>query len=181
MSGGKHIEKEQLEEYLDYRLKEEESKWGITNPAKDANNRLISLIHTAYKKTGKQVVVLVDEYDAPWLEVVNDEENRSVLRNVMFNFYSPLKACDSMLRFVFLTGITKLSQQSTFSGLNNISNISMNEEYASICGITEEELLTAMSEDIDMLAKVRIPVDTRSPIPVISVQSVGDFQYRRQS
>ena len=75
--------------------------------------------------------------------------------NMMRNFYSPLKGCEAMLRFVFLTGITKFSQLSIFSELNNITNISMDDDYAGICGITKEELLTHMSDDIDMLAKAR--------------------------
>ncbi len=153
MSGGKHMEKEQLEEYLDYRLQEEEKKWGITKPVKGANNRLIDLINTAYDKSGKQVVVLIDEYDAPMLDVVHEKEQLDMLRNMMRNFYSPLKYSEAKLRFVFLTGITKFSQVSIFSELNNIINISMNDEYAGICGITKEELLTQMSEDIDELAK----------------------------
>lgn len=153
MSGGKHMDKEQLEEYLDYRLQEEEKKWGVTKPVKGANNRLIDLINTAYEKSGKQVVVLIDEYDAPMLDVVHEKEQLDMLRNMMRNFYSPLKYSEAKLRFVFLTGITKFSQVSIFSELNNIINISMNDEYAGICGITKEELLTQMSEDIDELAK----------------------------
>ena len=153
MSGGKHMDKEQLEEYLDYRLQEEEKKWGVTKPVKGANNRLIDLINTAYEKSGKQVVVLIDEYDAPMLDVVHEKEQLDMLRNMMRNFYSPLKYSEAKLRFVFLTGITKFSQVSIFSELNNIINISMNDEYAGICGITIQELLTQMSEDIDELAK----------------------------
>lgn len=153
MSGGKHMDKEQLEEYLDYRLQEEEKKWGVTKPVKGANNRLIDLINTAYEKSGKQVVVLIDEYDAPMLDVVHEKEQLDMLRNMMRNFYSPLKYSEAKLRFVFLTGITKFSQVSIFSELNNIINISMNDEYAGICGITKEELLTQMSEDIDEFAK----------------------------
>ena len=155
MSGGKHMEREQLEEYLGYRLREEEQKWGITNPAKGSNNRLIDLINTAYEQTGKQVVVLIDEYDAPMLDVAHETEQLDKLRNIMRNFYSPLKMCEAKLRFVFLTGITKFSQLSIFSELNNITNISMRDEYAGICGITMEELLEQMSPDIDMLAEKR--------------------------
>ena len=155
MAGGKHMEKEQLERYLGRRLAEQEKVWGITSPAVDANDRLISLIQTAYEKTGKQVVVLIDEYDAPLLDVVHSEVNLPVLRNVMRNFFSPLKMCEPMLRFVFLTGITKFSQVSIFSELNNIKNISLDDEYAGVCGITKEELLTQMSEDIDMLAEAQ--------------------------
>ncbi len=155
MSGGKHMEKEQLEDYLDYILKEQERKWGITNPPIGANNRLIELITTAYEKTGKQVVVLIDEYDAPMLDVAHEKESLDVLRNIMCNFYSPLKMCEPKLRFVFLTGITKFSQVSIFSELNNITNISMRDDYAGICGITMEELLDNMSEDIDALAEAQ--------------------------
>ena len=155
MSGGKHMEKEQLEDYLDYILKEQERKWGITNPPIGANNRLIELITTAYEKTDKQVVVLIDEYDAPMLDVAHEKESLDVLRNIMRNFYSPLKMCEPKLRFVFLTGITKFSQVSIFSELNNITNISMRDDYAGICGITKEELLGNMSEDINALAEAQ--------------------------
>ena len=96
--------------------------------------------------------MLIDEYDAPLLDVMHEERDLPVLRNVMRNFYSPLKACDPYLRFVFLTGITKFSQLSIFSELNNISNISMQKQYAAICGITEEEMLGQMGGYIDRLA-----------------------------
>ena len=155
MSGGKHMDAEQFEQYLGYRLEEEEKKWGIAIHVNGANNRLIELINTAYDKTGKQVVVLVDEYDAPMLDVVHETDCLDKLRNTMRNFYSPLKYCEPKLRFVFLTGITKFSQMSMFSELNNIKNISMDNEYAAICGITEEEMLTQMSDDIDALAQAQ--------------------------
>ncbi len=111
-----------------------------------------TLIMRACEQTGRQVVVLIDEYDAPLLDVMHEEENLPVLRNVIRNFYSPLKACDPYLRFVFLTGITKFSQLSIFSELNNISNVSMDEPYAAVCGITEEEMLERMSGHIECLA-----------------------------
>ena len=82
------------------------------------------------------MVILIDEYDAPLLDVMHEDQNLPVLRNVMRNFYSPLKACGQYLRYVFLTGITKFSQLSIFSELNNIQNISMMPEYAAVCGIT---------------------------------------------
>ena len=152
LSGGKHQEEDQLNRYLDYILKENERRFGIECDAVDANVRLANLISSVYSKTGKQVVVLIDEYDAPLLDVVHQDEKLEGLRFLMRNFYSPLKQCEPMLRFVFMTGITKFSQLSIFSELNNINNISMDEEYAGICGITEEELLSEMSADIDMLA-----------------------------
>ena len=152
MSNGKHMEKEQLEGYLGYLLEDYEKKYGIVNHRNGNNNRLTDLIEVVSNKTGKQVVVLIDEYDAPLLDVVHEEDNLDALRNVMRNFYSPLKGCEAMLRFVFMTGITKFSQLSIFSELNNITNVSMKLPFAGICGITKEELLSQMSEDIDELA-----------------------------
>ncbi len=153
MSGGKHMEKEQLEEYLCDMLEEQENMLGVTGKDKAPNLRFKDLILQMYRKTGKQVVVLIDEYDAPLLDVAHEKGKLDELRNVMRNFYSPLKKYEEYLRFVFLTGITKFSQLSIFSELNNITNISMDNEYAGICGITEEELLEQMSEDIEMLSK----------------------------
>ena len=153
LSKGKHMEKAQLEEYLGYLLEDYEQKYGIENHRNGNNNRFNDLIEVVYWKTGKQVVVLIDEYDAPLLDVAHEKEKLDELRNTMRNFYSPLKGNESMLRFVFLTGITKFSQLSIFSELNNIKNVSMDEPYAGICGITKEELLTQMSDDIDALAE----------------------------
>ena len=152
MSLGKHMEKAQLERYLGNRLAEYEEKYGITNPASDNNDRLTALIQAAYRQTGKKVVVLIDEYDAPLLDVVHEGKSLPVLRNVMRNFYSPLKASDPYLKFVFLTGITKFSQLSIFSELNKLKNISMRPDYAGVCGITKEEMLTQMSDYIDDFA-----------------------------
>ena len=152
MSLGKHMGKEQLERFLGERLAFEERKYGIDNPATDINDRFTNLIVAAYEKTGRQAVVLIDEYDAPLLDVVHEDELLPQLRQVMRNFYSPLKACDPYLRFVFLTGITKFSQMSIFSELNNLKNISMMPEYAGICGITEEELTGQLSDYVDSIA-----------------------------
>lgn len=152
MSMAKHVDKERLERLLDFMLSDYERTFGLDTTAGDANLRLTRLIKCAYEKTGKKVVVLIDEYDAPLLDVVHEKENLGVLRNIMRNFYSPLKACDPYLKYVFLTGITKFSQLSIFSELNNIKNVSMDEPYAAICGITEDEMLTQMKEDMGMLA-----------------------------
>ena len=153
LAGGKHMEKEQLDRYLLYILKENEDRFGVDCDSPDPNIRLLNLIKTVTAQTGKQAVVLIDEYDAPLLDVAHEMEKLDVLRNTMRNFYSPLKDCEPLLRFVFLTGITKFSQLSIFSELNNIKNVSMDEPYAGICGITKEELLTQMSDDIDALAE----------------------------
>ena len=137
MSMAKHVDKGGLERLLDFMLAEYERTFAINAVEGDANLRLVNLIKRAYEQTGKKVVVLIDEYDAPLLDVVHERENLDVLRNIMRNFYSPLKACDPYLRYVFLTGITKFSQLSIFSELNNIKNISMDEPYAAICGLVK--------------------------------------------
>ena len=125
MAGGKHMEKDQLQRYLLTILKDNEEQYGVVSDAIDPNIRLMNLIKTVYRKIGKQVVVLIDEYDAPMLDVAHEKESLDVLRNIMRNFYSPLKDCDPMLRFVFLTDITKFSQVSIFSVLNNIKNFTL--------------------------------------------------------
>ena len=153
LSKGKHMEKELLNRYLMDIIEKQEARFDCKSNKIDVNIRLDDLINAFYKKTGKQVVVLIDEYDAPLLDVAHEKEKLDELRNTMRNFYSPLKGNESMLRFVFMTGITKFSQLSIFSELNNITNVSMDEPYAGICGITKEELLTQMSDDIDALAE----------------------------
>ena len=152
MSTAKNRDKEGLESELNLKLSKYEAVYGRREAEKGPNQRLQGLIERAYQQTGRQVVVLIDEYDAPLLDVVHEDRDLPVLRNVMRNFYSPLKACDPYLRFVFLTGITKFSQLSIFSELNNIQNISMLPEYAAICGITQEEMEVQMSPDLDVLA-----------------------------
>ena len=152
LSKGKHMENEQLNRYLLDIIEKQEARFDCKSNKIDVNIRLDDLINAVFLKTGKQVVVLIDEYDAPLLDVAHEKEKLDVLRNTMRNFYSPLKGNESMLRFVFMTGITKFSQLSIFSELNNITNVSMDEPYAGICGITKEELLAQMSDDIGALA-----------------------------
>jgi len=152
MSTAKHQEREELISELEGKLSDYEEIYGRKASDKTINQRMEGLIQHAHEQTGQKVVVLIDEYDAPLLDVLTDKETLKANRQVMRNFYSPLKACDSDLRFVFITGITKFSQLSIFSELNNLQNISMMPEYAGICGITSEELQTQFSEDIDDLA-----------------------------
>ena len=115
-------------------------------------NRLSAIIQAAYQQTGKQVVVIIDEYDAPLLDVLHTDSRLEAYRSVMQEFYKSLKASEAMIRFCFITGITKFSQLSIFSTLNNLNNISMLPQFSAICGITETELAVALAEDIAILA-----------------------------
>lgn len=117
------------------------------------NVRLQNIIEAAYAKTGKDVVVLIDEYDAPMHDSMKNRELQKQIRDIMRNLISPLKGEEKYLRFVFLTGISKFSQLSIFSELNNITNVSMHDKYSDICGVSEEELLRCLKNDILELAK----------------------------
>ena len=130
-----------------------EEQYGKKESEKTPGERLHGLIRRAYEQTGAQVAVIIDEYDAPLLEVLHEEDWLPEYRRVMQEFYQPLKASEAMIRFCFITGITKFSQLSIFSTINNLTNISMDDRYAAICGITEQELATDMAPDIAMLAK----------------------------
>lgn len=151
LSGAKHMSVEQLERYLADMLEEQETRWGYKTHQVDANLRLKDLVKKAYEQTGEKVVVIIDEYDAPLLDVVHEKDNLSQLRRIMQNFYSPLKMLDPYLEFTFITGITKFSQLSIFSELNNLDNISMFDQYSAICGFSKTELITQMKPDIEAL------------------------------
>ena len=153
MSGAKHMNKEQLDSYLNFILLPYEKKYGRGNEENQPNERLMGIVTRAYEQTGVKVVIIIDEYDAPLLDVVHEKENLQSLRQTMQNFYSPIKKLDPYLEFTFITGITKFSQLSIFSELNNLDNISMYDRYSAICGISLTELTTVMKPDVDALGK----------------------------
>ena len=113
---------------------------------------LTGLIHRAKEKTGRQVAVIIDEYDAPLLDVLHDQATLDAMRKVMQEFYVPLKANEAYLKFCFITGITKFSQLSIFSTINNLANVSLEKTFSTICGFTEEELCTTLWPDVELLA-----------------------------
>ena len=153
MSGAKHFDAESLKRYLSLQLDPYEELYGRNESEVDANERFDGIVKRAYQQTGQKVVVIIDEYDAPLLDVVHEKENLGVLRRIMQNFYSPLKMLDPYLEFTFLTGITKFSQLSIFSELNNLDNISMFDQYSAICGISLTELTTQMRPDVEGLGR----------------------------
>ena len=154
LSTAKNRDLEGIKSELDSQLVPYERKYNVVPQAeKLPGQRLTQLIRALHLQTGQKTVVIIDEYDAPMLDVLHDNEKMNKVRTMMQEFYAPLKACDADLRFVFITGITKFSQLSIFSVINNLTNVSMLPEYSAICGITEEELYTVFKEDIAMLAE----------------------------
>ena len=153
LSGAKHMDAESLKRYLDFIIFPYEKLYGKGEKEEDPNTRLTGIVRRAYEQTGQKAVVIIDEYDAPLLDVVHEKENLQELRRIMQNFYSPLKMLDPYLEFTFLTGITKFSQLSIFSELNNLDNISMYDQYSAICGISMTELTTVMKPDVEGLGR----------------------------
>ena len=153
LSGAKHFDVDALNSYLNLRLLPYEELYGKGEGENYPNERLAGIVKRAYEKTGEKVVVIIDEYDAPLLDVVHEKENLQPLRRIMQNFYSPLKMLDPYLEFTFITGITKFSQLSIFSELNNLDNISMFDQYSAICGISKKELTTQMKPDIESVGE----------------------------
>lgn len=148
----KYTSLEDLNEQLNIFLAQWEERYG-SNPNENSYvARFSGIIQRAYEQTGQGAVVLIDEYDAPLLDSNHRTELQKELRDTLRKFFSPLKAQGKFLRFLFLTGISKFSQLSIFSELNNLQNISMSDEFNTICGITEQELLTQMRQDIERIA-----------------------------
>ena len=137
---------------IDRQLLVYEAEYGSVPEDRTVDDRFVSLIRNAHKKTGKRVVILIDEYDKPMLQAIGDEALQDDYRSTLKAFYGVLKTMDGFIRFAFLTGVTKFGKVSVFSDLNNLMDISRDERYADICGISEKELLDNFSEDIRDLA-----------------------------
>ena len=150
---GNYIESDELGMNLNGHLCKWEKLYGVEPSEQNFALRFAGVITRACQQTGKQVVILVDEYDKPLLQTmgVNEELNEQY-RNTLKAFYSVIKTCDQYIRFAFLTGVTKFSKISIFSDLNNLRDISMEEDYAGICGITQEELEANFQSEIQILA-----------------------------
>ena len=138
---------------LEFQLRRYEELYGHVEEENTPGTRFAGLLHRAHVQTGLKAVVILDEYDAPLLDYLHKPELLEQVRHIMQEFYQTVKICDADEQFVFITGITKFSQLSIFSTLNNLRNISMLPQYSSICGITKNELETVFAEDISMLAK----------------------------
>lgn len=142
-----------LRETLLWLLKPYARQYGMVADETTPGKLFTGIIKRAYEQTGLQVVIIIDEYDAPLLEVLHEEEDLPPFRKVMQEFYQPLKACEAMIKFCFITGITKFSQLSIFSTINNLKNVTMLQKFSAICGFTETEVKTVFQEDIERMAE----------------------------
>ena len=133
------------------------SRWEDKYDREESENspalRFQGVINRAHKQTGLPVVILIDEYDKPLLATIDDEELQQQYRNILKAFYGVLKTMDNHIRFALLTGVSKFSHVSIFSDLNNLQDISMLDDYADICGITEQELRDNFQDDIEEMAR----------------------------
>ncbi|MDR3093600.1 MAG: AAA family ATPase, partial [Bacteroidales bacterium] len=142
-----------LETALDTQLLRLEEKWGHNDSEKSLSTRLEGLMYRACEKTGKRVVVLIDEYDKPLTSTLDKPALHEQIKDALSGFYGVLKTADPYLRFLLLTGITKFSKVSIFSQLNQLQDISMNKYFAGVCGISETELIENFEPEIQSLAK----------------------------
>lgn len=152
LNTGKYDTKDSLFHVLDDFLCKLEATYGTFPSEKALELRFMGLIARIYEKTGKPVVILVDEYDKPLLQSINNKELQDDFRATLKAFYSALKTQDRYIRFALLTGVTKFGKVSVFSDLNNLTDISMDESYDTLCGITEEEMHRYFEESIQKLA-----------------------------
>ena len=153
MSNMKDAPLERLEESLDLMLQKYEEIYGRDSEAKQPSSRLQALIKKAREVTQRRVVILIDEYDTPLLDCMMDKPILDAMRKKLQTFYGILKQNTDDLRFVFITGITQFSQLSIFSAMSNLVRIGMKDEYASICGITKDELTTTLTPYIKNMAQ----------------------------
>lgn len=138
---------------LNQHLESWEAVYGDEKKDRAPEERFAYLIEKICRKTGRKVVVLIDEYDKPMLRAIHNKELQSNYRNILKAFYGVLKSKDAYLQFALLTGVTKFSKVSVFSDLNNIEDITLIRDFAGLCGINEEELYATLSTDIQELAE----------------------------
>lgn len=143
---------ESLENILNDTLYKWEKVYGTEPSETSLPLRFKGIIRRAYEQTGNRVAIFVDEYDKPMLQAIGNEELQKAFRNTLQAFYGAIKTMDGYIKFAFLTGVTKFGKVSVFSALNNLIDLSMDERYAAICGMTEEEIHDNLEEDLLELA-----------------------------
>ena len=156
LNTGNYSQENELPLRLDQTLQQYEAQYSVeVSPERSSyyGGRLEKIIESAYHKTQKRVAILVDEYDKPLLQTLDAEQQalHEKNRNILAGFYSAIKSCDQYIQFVFLTGVTKFSKLSVFSGLNNLNDISLDDAYAGLCGITDAELCSTFTPELQAL------------------------------
>ena len=149
----KYDKPEVLHDRINLFLEENEQIYGKREAERSLGTRFEGIIKRAYEKTGQRVVILVDEYDKPLLQAIGNRELQEEYRGTLKGFYGALKSMDGCIKFAMLTGVTKFGKVSVFSDLNNLRDISLDYDFHSICGITEQELLSYFPTQIDALAE----------------------------
>ncbi len=152
-TAGDAVDKDQLYLKLGCILEENEERLGLPPIRILPGERLNALVRSAYEKFNRKVVILIDEYDSPLLGAIYDEKKTTEFKAIVKELFSPLKKLEPFLQFVFLTGITKFSQMSIFSTLNNLNDISLDDKYAALCGFTEREMSRSFGPSLKILAK----------------------------
>ena len=152
---GEEYENVSIEEMLDQHLSEWEEIYGDRYHKRTLGYRFQKLLEMAANKSGLRCVVLVDEYDKPLLEAIDDKEREEHIKNVFKGFFSRLKKADAYIQFIFITGVSKFHKVSIFSDLNQLTDISLTNKYAGICGITETELKCVFEDHIERLAETQ--------------------------
>ena len=153
LSGANYTDMEALNDKIGRQLETLESRFGVVKKYKTFPVRLDNLIECAFNKTGRQVVILIDEYDKPVIDNLDRPELQDRMRETLRGFYGVMKGHGGFIHFAFLTGVTKLGKMSVFSDLNNLTDISMNARYADICGISEADLKDYFPGSIKELAE----------------------------
>ena len=153
LTGSSYTDISHLKMSLDQHLRKWESLYDVTPMSEDLSSRFKDIIDAAYRKAGQKVVILIDEYEKPIIDNIDNPELMEQFRRELQGFYSVIKGKDNAIRFAFLTGVTKLGKMSIFSGLNNLNDISMDARYADICGISEQELKSTFGESVEELAR----------------------------
>lgn len=156
LNTGKYDDPQGLDNRLTLHLEKYESRYGVTpRMENDISLRFENLIENIYEKTGRKVVILIDEYDKPLLDIEENEEMFDKHQRTLKSFYGNIKSMDRYIRFAFITGVARFNRVSIFSDFNNLNDISLVDEYADICGWSEEELIENFSPGIQTLAEKR--------------------------
>lgn len=151
LNAERYAQPHDLENALNTHLVRWEQRYGKEASEATFSSRFMGVIRRAYEQTERQVVVLIDEYDKPLLDTLDKSELNGTYRDILRAFFSVIKSSDRYLRFAFLTGVTRFSKVSVFSGLNNLRDISLLSDFAGICGITEQELEANFAPEIETL------------------------------